>query len=80
MLKRRILMAYLDYDPLRGRSRVHECVEEGEELVKHLVWYSEERKRAPRNPFWLRTEGIQSDIRLSNELRVSCRLFYLRPC
>ena len=72
-------MTYLDYDPLGGRSGVHECVEKCEELVKDLVWYGEERKRAPRNPFWLRTEGIQSNIRLPNELRVSCGLFYWRP-
>lgn len=69
-------LCYLDNDPLSWRSGVHERPEEGPELLDDLGGDVEkEGQRAPGDPFWLRSERIDRDVCLANEIRMSGRLY-----
>ena len=64
--------ANLNNDPFRRRCRVHDGDKESPKLLDDLARnLEEERQGAPGKPFRDRCEGIESDIRITNEVRVS---------
>lgn len=64
--------SYLNNDPFRRRGRVHDGDKEGPKLLDNLARnLEEERQGAPGQPFRDRREGIETNVRIANEVRVS---------
>lgn len=67
---------YLNDDPLSRGSSVHERYEESPELLNDLARDVEEkRKRFPCDPFWRRSERVDGDVGVANEIRMSGRFY-----
>jgi hypothetical protein len=78
-LRLRRSCCYLNNDPLGRRSSVHERPEQSPELLNDLARDVKKKGQgSPGNPFWLRGERIDSDVRVADEVRMPGRLYESR--